>query len=364
MGRLGDETLLNGIRCAAANIDSSLSEREAEILTDTLSLHNCVYLASRVRPHNRSVFMVKALSAVNKRALEERFKSCAPFFAEINNSDIKYALYKGAVLSAGAYGEPYFRKSSDFDLLIDKNDVHAVKEMLINSGFVQGRVRDDKIIPFTRGENIFHTSMTHQTAPFVLKTDSSLSPFVNIDINFNIMWSESINVIDMNSLLAETELLEFYGVAVKALPMCVDFVSVCLHHYKDANSIYQIYNGKLRLSLYSDIYFYIKNNHNKLPPESILNICKKLNVTEYVYHCVYHANLIFGDDILSPYLTALRTPLGDSLLSTYGLSAEDRRKWKMPFLDRLFASDFHERFIAELNENDIKSIEMNQKMMM
>lgn len=45
----------------------------------------------------------------------------------------------------------------------------------------------NNIIPLSREEIMFQTLMSHQTAPYIKKTSNIFCPFVNIDINTDIV---------------------------------------------------------------------------------------------------------------------------------------------------------------------------------
>ena len=59
-------------------------------------------------------------------------------------------------LSVAAYGNPYARKSGDIDQLICRSDIDEVKQLLLDQGFVQGRVTANGIQPFSQRE--LHTA--------------------------------------------------------------------------------------------------------------------------------------------------------------------------------------------------------------
>lgn len=112
--------------------------------------------------------------------MTEGYQTCAPLFAALK--EIPYAVIKGAVLLKDAYGSPFLRKSGDIDLLTAREHVDKVKQILLDQGFVQGRVTEQGLIPFSRRELLFQTAMSHQTAPFVEQTANPRCPYVNADM--------------------------------------------------------------------------------------------------------------------------------------------------------------------------------------
>ena len=360
--KMEQKVLLHNIRLISRGFPIEFADGDAETLYDVLTEHQCLYLINCIKPESRVKFMPhRAVLVHNKASIKERYARCERIFRALDDSHITYAVYKGAVLSTAAYEEPFYRASSDIDLFVRKVDVQMVKSMFSSFGFVQGRVSHyGTIVPYSREELIFHSSKTHQLAPFIYKTDSSVCPYINIDINFNVMWGESDTPSDMDYILENVEESDIYGVKINKLSPVIDFIAVCLHHYKDANSLYLLYNGSLKLYLYSDIYYYLKNNAYQVTPDDLYRECEALHVTPFVYHCVYYAYTIFNDDILLPYLEILESSEGMYLLDKFGLNEKERKKWDSSLTDRLF-SDLD--FTKYLDENDIEKIKMNVNMM-
>ena len=365
MDSLNNETLIRNIRLISDGKPIKLSDNEADEFIDTLISHNCQYLIWRMKLplNNMKVLLYNAMIARNKSVIRERYRICEVLFHALEDNHISYAVYKGAILSASAYGEPYYRKSFDIDLLVKKENADEAKQILKDIGFIQGRLKNDDIVPYSRKELIFHSSMTHQTAPFIMQTSSKVCPLVNIDINFDVMWGESDTSVDVDYILGQTELIQIFDITVRKFVPVIDFIAVCLHHYKDANSVYQVYSGKLKLCLYVDIYYYLKNNFEKIPFGALAAVCEKLQVSKYIYYCLHHANLIFDDEIFTPYIRSLKTPDGEQLIDKYGLTEQERRAWNWEFDDRLLDKDFHQKFTAQLRSDDIQKIQFNSNMM-
>lgn len=132
----------------------------------------------------------------NKIIVLERFKACAAVFEALGS--IPYAVIKGAVLSKSAYGSAAYRISGDMDILISRSHLDEAKIIFQQHGFIQGRITEDGITPFSREELIFQNSTSHQTAPFVKRINHPLCPYVNIDLNLEIFWGESKQESDMD----------------------------------------------------------------------------------------------------------------------------------------------------------------------
>jgi len=366
MVRLNNETAIHNIRLISKGLPIELTAEETNDFLDILLAHNCHYMIWNVKlpSTNKKIMLYKSMIIRNKSVVQERYKFCTPFFDTLAERDIPYAVYKGAVLSVAAYDEPFYRQSGDIDVLVRKEDAEKIKKILNDIGFIQGRLKDDIIVPYSRKELVFHLSMTHQTAPFIMQTSSDICPFVNLDMNFDVMWGESNISADMNYILSQTEIFTVGNISIKKLIPIIDFIAVCLHHYKDANSIYLLYNGSLKLSLYTDIYYYLKNNANKICPDELADICERLNISKYVYYCIYHAHLVFDDDILLPYIETLNTSDSNYLLDKFGLDEHERKTWNWDFFDRILNPDFQQKFAALLDNSDMQKIQLNSEIML
>ena len=311
--------------------------------------HGCFYLLSKISERNEYTQRLQAESQLNKICIRERYTVCQPLFEMLEQRRIPYAVIKGAVLSQAAYSDISVRKSGDIDFLIRRDDIDAVKSFMLQSGFVQGRVTEAGIVPFTRRELIFQASLSHQAAPFVIEGKNPMCPYINVDVNMDILWGESGRYSDMDFILSQTQSMDIHGIAVRKLSPAVEFIALCLHHYKDMNSIYLLAEGNFKLSLFCDIYFYLK--HNAIDTDELKEVGEKLNITEFMYYCIFYAEKVF--------LGALETTKSEDILYTFGLDDEERTLWSVSFEERLFSESFNEMFTGHLNDKDKEKIRMN-----
>lgn len=347
--------IINSIAELAKDENADLS------LAPLLYKSGCFYLLSKLELNNDFAAKLQAALALNMLYVKERYRVCKPIFEQLNCSSIPYAVIKGAVLSLGAYGSVAFRSSGDIDLLITRNHVDTVKSILLENGFVQGRVTDHGIVPYTRREIIFQASLSHQTAPFVKATRNQFCPYINVDVNLDLFWGESSQKADMNFVLSKTEPTELCGVTINKLIPEMEFISLCLHHYKDMNSLYLLARSGLRLDEFCDLYFYLKQQ--QLDLDTLLAFTEKLKAKEYLYYCLFYVYQIFHDPVLEPYLENFRTPAGKNLLKRFGLAEEEYALWDLPFSERLLSENLPEYLISLLGAEKIEKIRLNRQMM-
>ena len=326
-------------------------------ISDLLYRHRCLYLLSQTTD---PTYKNKTLSqqALNKIAIKERYNACKELFEQIS---FPYAVIKGAVLSQSIYDSPFYRESGDIDIIVSRENIDVLKKALKSLGFIQGRVTDNGIVPFNRNELIFQTTATHQIAPFIKQTSNPLCPFINLDVNMDIMWGESDTKSDMNYVLSYTEQAMMFDVPFTRLSSEMEFISLCLHHYKDMNSIYLLSSRGLRLEHFCDIYFYLKNVRPNA--QKILEICKHLKVGKYVCVCLCHTNQIFEDPLLLNYIEALSSEEDPILFDTFGLNEKELKKWEFPLPERLFHPDLPQYLNSILSEYEKEKVRLNRMYM-
>ena len=330
-------------------------------ISEMLHKHSCFYLISKQKAQNQYTNRIMAENMLNKLCVIQRFKSCSGIFSRLDNANIPYAVVKGAVLSNSAYHDPFSRHSGDIDILINKDNIEIVKTILFEEGFIQGKFDGFGIQPFTRQELLFHTAMSHQTAPFIKESGNKFCPYIDVDVNFDIMWGESGCKTDMKYVLEHIEASSVCDVNIKKLCAEMEFIALCLHHYKDMNSLYLLYDRGFSLDHFCDIFYYIKNCN--LDPKVLYKFCTKLDVCEYIYYCLYYTDLIFDDDKLKEYMGFLYSQKAMFLINNFGLTANERKPWQIDFFTRLFDVNLREYLDNNLSQEELNKIKVNQTFM-
>lgn len=323
-----------------------------------LETHKCFFLLNQMPKGSLTETNNCLRLALNSIAVKERYRSCECFFTQ---TEIKYAVVKGAVLSQIAYGDTFSRCSGDIDILIERENMDYAKDFLLSQGFIQGKVFGHEIRPFTREEKLFYASQTHQMAPFIKATGNSLCPYVNVDVNTDILWGESNRHVDMHYVLANRNTINICGVQVEKLSAEMEFVAICLHHYKDLNSIYLLSLGSLKLILFCDIYFYLRNND--INKNYLVDIAEHLAVGEYIAYCLYYTNMLFQDQMMEEYCAVFGHFINLTKLNTFGLCDAERKEWNISFIERLFHPNLPKHFKSLLTSEDELKIKRNQEYM-
>jgi len=290
-----------------------------------------------------------------------RYRAAAAVFQMLHEQKIPYAAVKGAVLSRRIYGKETARHSGDVDLLLPREYADQLKQCFLENGFIQGYLRNGKVIPYTRREIIFQSAQSHQIASFLRADENPLCPFVNYDGNIELFWGESGRRTDMESFLSDTVPMTVGGQCVQTLPPEKEFIALCLHHYKDWNSVYLLAEQGTALSHFFDILGYLLSVKPDI--QKLRQISEAFGAVEYVYFCLWYTYSLLEHPALIPYLEAMKTPAGEALENTYGLSESERRTWTISLSERIFDPEFSARFTEGLRESDMEKIKTNRAMM-
>lgn len=282
---------------------------------------------------------------------EKMYIGMEPIWDELDLHNVNYANIKGEALSLQAYGKYGMRNYNDIDILINRNDIKLLEEILKNNGFTTHQT--------TKYNKILYLSASHQTPSWrkVLNDDFSLF----VDVNFDIFWGEYTgDRINIEHFLSDVSKTEIFGYNIKTLPLTKVFVQLVLHHYKEMNSIYHLATHDcIKKSMFCDIYNLIKNHKNELTIETICKISKAYNIVPYVFYILHYTNLIYHDTMIFECVERLKTDEGIFLLDKYGLAKSEQKVWSVDFKTRLESENLFLLVEKQLSEKDFKKLQDN-----
>lgn len=289
------------------------------------------------------------------------YQSAQRIITALEDTDIPYALVKGIVLSDLAYGDAYLRNSRDIDLLLEPSSHQAVHDALLSVGCKQGILQNGIIKPLPRDRRMFYLAHTHQLPPYFYPVAYEMR-YIEIDINFQMMWSQSTETINISDILNCTYDYCKDGLQIKTLQPVYFLIATCLHHYKDMNSPYLLHRKK-RISFrrYCDIYYFIKNNSIQCSPKALTLIGRQLSVLPYLFYCIYECYTLFADKRLIPYIDELDCKEGRALTDIFGLSDSERQKWQIKLQDRIFTNSLKPYLENVLSKEVMDMIQINYK---
>lgn len=279
------------------------------------------------------------------------YKACEELFAEL--SEIKYALVKGDALSIQIYGKTGMRNYSDIDILIMREDIAKVEAALHKCGFVP--------LDKSRESRLMLLANSHQVAPWV-KYSSSGRIVCEVDLNFKALWGEG-HISDsalVSEMLEKVETKRIYGVEVKTLTNEMAFIHMCLHHYRDMNSIYLLAKNGISPKLFEDVSCFISNSLDETGMNRIVAFCEKYKIKEYLFFVIYYTNKVFEDVKGTNFLSMLDNERGRSTLSRYGLSDKEYHTWPMPLENFIGKGALLPIMKDQLTPKDYAKIDLNE----
>ena len=288
------------------------------------------------------------------------FRECNSLFQNMKDANIIFVVLKGAVLSSQIYHQINVKIPRDMDIFVSINDVDLLKSIMLKNGFIQGRILDGKLIPFDRTQQIFYSRDTHQQAPWIKVTRDEVCPYICIDINTSLLWGEAEEKNDLSDILTldSIEPYKVCGVELYKFKKEYEFIALCLHHYKDFNSIYLLHSQGIKLKHFIDIYLYV--NELSLDPQAVLKICKEYHLKKYIYYCVVAANSIFNDTKLSAFQSLFYEEKYDNVLNEYGLTDTESYMWDITLKDRIQYGNLREYFNKKLAASEKNKINTNE----
>ena len=282
----------------------------------------------------------KALSFLNYQQLQE-------MIADFSN--LHYAIVKGEVLSQLCYNHLGERISSDIDILVPREELGQIESILNKHGFVSQTKRADRILKL---------SASHELGAFI-KEANGLRTI--LDVNFDIFWGEYAGErVDMTDFLSDTVEVNIYGVAIQTLSLLKTIVHLILHHYKEMNSLYHLAtHDTININMFNDVYQLIKNNKERISLDMLYDISFDYKIVPYMYYMFFYTRQVFEDKLLDEACALFQTSDGIDLLDSYGLTAKERKRWKVDFKTRLLVHNAYELIKDDLNESDFKKIALN-----
>lgn len=274
-------------------------------------------------------------------------------FKELN---CNYALVKGEALSLLCYGRPGMRISSDIDILVDRKNVVHVEHILLQNGFSPIGCINQQV---ERSKRILCMTSSHQLPPYVGK---GMLQNVEVDINFDIFWGEYTGQrIVIDTFLNDVVDVEIYGQTVKVLTPIKAMIHLALHHYKEMNSLYHLMGHKcITRSMFNEVYLLWKNNSNLIPKKELIEECRKMNITAYMFYVLHYSSLLVEDKEFSKLAQEFWSADGEALLNKYGLALHEQKMWRIEFMERL-DKDLYDEVRANLTLEDFEKIERMQR---
>jgi hypothetical protein len=289
-----------------------------------------------------------------------RISSCIKIFENLENLKIPYAIIKGAYLDKLAYKNMGLRFSYDIDFLIEKKNYKRLHKLMLDCGFIAGEwnAKEKKIDIASRESVLYNFIYTHQSAPYVkIEKYNGYEQDISVDLNFSISWGEDEQGNSLTSqLLEDTQVVEYENIKYRVLNPETFLVQICMHSYRDMNTLFLIKTGKFKLRLLCDVFYYIFFNLDKLNADKFIDICKQCNYEKYIYYVLYYTTEVFDNFPWIDYVMKCIKMEDVSFLNKYGISTDEIKQWPISFHDRVVSSNLFDIISSSLTERDIKKL--------
>lgn len=256
----------------------------------------------------------KYINELNVHQLKyiEYLNSMKPIFENLEDKNIKYAVLKGFSFADELYNTNLgiIRRFADIDVLIDKSDLKAAKEVLNNYNFVQGKVVDGSIVRAERKDLIYWELNSHQLYEHVKLSEYTSQYWIEVDINTTIFeGGKFIPPIETKKLLThsiikKTEL----GISFYVLNKTFSLLQLCYHFYKDT-----VYETKKEnhndycIIKFCDIREFILHFREEINWTEFIKIVNESNIGDQIYYSLYLVSSFFGDLGIQEILKQIKT---------------------------------------------------------
>lgn len=208
----------------------------------------------------------------------------------LNERKISYAILKGFNLQERLYSESErcIREFGDIDILVKKQDIREIRDVLKCKGFIQGKYNfiNERIEPISRQEELYWRLNTNQVGRFIRIIPNGKvthREICTVDVNFTIFeGGKKKDKIETEKLLSNVVLdgEKNYNV----LDNEYDFLQVCYHFYKDI-----FYKDKINnqndyiLAKFCDVKEYVSQYRTIIKWDRLIEIIKKNDLNEAIY---------------------------------------------------------------------------------
>lgn len=186
-------------------------------------------------------------------------------FQEICDAGIPIIALKGLVLRE-LYPHPELRSMSDFDILVQKEDIEKAKLLLVSLGYSYKKDYDSKEIHFYHKSNILIELHWRLTVPGYIK---------NADVFENRVWKNSV----------EYSIFDF---PIRVLSINDQIIHLCLH------MVFHLYDSGINLRMLCDLVLFVENNFGKIDWDELIRYAEELSITKFMLSMLVVCNKLLN----------------------------------------------------------------------
>lgn len=271
----------------------------------------------------------------------------------LNEKKIKYVFLKGCAMIICGYKKIYHRVFNDIDILISPYDIDSVENVLLNSGYVQGDIVGETIVPAKRKDVILQKLQTHEIYNMTKK--HSNGAFTKIDVNFMFMWREFENMeFPFDKILPNIKLIEIANQMLPILGYDLQFIHSSIHFYNEAfyftfDIDYKHHKDphELRLFRLVDIIILIHKQHCSIA--NINKLVSELNCIHKIEFVLSLIALIMGREFIASFLNDFNVT--EDIPNYFFTKSGKKVEWPITICKRLFDLDSKIQAVKLLSED-------------
>lgn len=291
-----------------------------------------------------AIYMIHESQRIRVELQKEYIEIISAALVEAN---IEHVFLKGSVLSSTIYPVGT-RAFNDIDILVSKNSIQGVKNVLYELGFLQGKYnyKSGTVDEFNKDALNQSLNTRGELAPFVKIVDEIAIKTIDVDVNFSLDWKpvdhdEAVaHFLNQRILVPINKNHSIYSLKEEHL-----FIHLCCHFYKDS-ALTDLVKKRKVLDLYKfvDIYTFIQTYFGKINPEKIFRDSVKYGFDIPVYFTLSCIIEVFPDILATNNVEILYHKYNytnDDILSVIfdQHNPKTKMKAKSSLIDRLFSYD-------------------------
>ena len=155
---------------------------------------------------------------------------------------------------------------------------------------------------------------------------------------------------------------DYEGITYNVLEPAAFLFQICLHSYRDMNSVLLQKREKYKLARLCDVYYYIINKEEPVDVLSFVELVKHYSYEKPIYYMLYYASEFFGPNEWMNTAAEAIEPDDKKFLNEFGLSEGEKKVWPIDFRERVLSEKLYEKIEFLIDENDrqkMSSIENN-----
>lgn len=242
---------------------------------------------------------------------------------EFEKEEIKYAVLKGFHFNQFLYKKSgaISRAYNDIDLLISRDSLSKINNILQNNGFFRGDYdpKTNSIRKYTRKEEMHYLLTSHQAPQYIKPSQYySISPsnLLIVDVNFSIFeGGMKVDPISSELLLSNCIYNSWdNNIAYYSLQVEDDLLQLIYHIFKDTQYQTKISdNESLLLGSFCDLYMLISQKNRKINWSIFIDKINTLQLGTEVYFILGLLNKLVPMQVVEDCLMKLNLPVKETV---------------------------------------------------